>query len=391
MKTTIAVIFGGRSVEHEVSIVSALQAISNIDKEKYDVIPLYISKSGNFYTGDVLFNVENFRDIPSVIKKSQQVAPYGDNGMLKLIPISKFSKKILSADVIFPIVHGTNCEDGTLQGLIELYNIPYVGCNVMSSAAGMDKYVSKLILKSSGIPVVDAKQYYNFEWNNNKDAVCDELESFAAYPIIVKPVNLGSSVGIRKVHNRDELFDAIEFAFNFSDRVIVERAVQNLREINCSVYGSASQNQASVCEEPISADEILSYADKYTSSSSSKGMSGSKRRIPAELPEETSEYIRSLAKKTFTALDCSGVARIDFLMDSVSGEIFVNEINAIPGSLAFYLWEPLGISYPHLLDELIKGAFKRAQDRRSLTYSYNDNILALGGGGFKGGIKGVKR
>ncbi len=386
MKTSVAVLFGGRSVEHEVSVVSALQAIANMDKEKYDVIPVYISKSGDFYTGDVLLDVENFRDIPALIKKARQVVPYGADGVLKLVSLSGFSKKVISADVAFPIVHGTNCEDGTLQGLLELYNIPYVGCNVMSAAAGMDKYVSKIMLKDAGIPVVDAKRFYNFEWRSGKDGICDALEKEYGYPLIVKPVNLGSSVGITKVSDRDALVEAVELALSFADNVLVERAVQNLREINCSVYGSASVNHASVCEEPISADDILSYADKYTSSSSSKGMSGSKRRIPADLPEEVAEKIRTFAQKTFTVLDCSGVARIDFLMDDSTGEIFVNEINAIPGSLAFYLWEPLGISYSKLLDELIKGAFKRAQDRRAITYAYDANILALGGG-LKGGLK----
>lgn len=386
MKTSVAVLFGGRSVEHEVSVVSALQAIANMDKEKYDIIPVYISKSGDFYTGDVLLDVENFRDIPALIKKAKQVVPYGADGVLKLVSLGGLSKKAISADVAFPIVHGTNCEDGTLQGLLELYNIPYVGCNVMSAAAGMDKYVSKIILKDAGIPVVDAKRFYNFEWRSGKDGICDALENEYGYPLIVKPVNLGSSVGITKVSDRDALVQAVELALSFANNVLVERAVQNLREINCSVYGSASVNYASVCEEPISADDILSYADKYTSSSSSKGMSGSKRRIPAELPEEVTERIRSFAQKTFTVLDCSGVARIDFLMDDSTGEIFVNEINAIPGSLAFYLWEPIEIPYKKLLDELIKGAFKRAQDRRSITYAYDANILALGGG-IKGGLK----
>lgn len=393
LKTRVGVFFGGKSVEHEISIISAMQAIAALDCEKYDIVPIYITKSGEMYTGDAgtAGNIASYKNIPELLKKLVRVILVNDGGEVKMIkhPAPRFSKSEVGAlDVALPVVHGTNVEDGNLQGWLHSVGLPFCGCNTLSSALGMDKFAAKAVMKFHGLPVVDGICRTALDYASDKDKVVADIESTASYPVIVKPVNLGSSIGIGKAKDREALVRCLDEAFNYSDRVLVERAVQNLREINCSVLGDIDGAKASVCEEPLNATDILSYGDKYMSGgskdlkvgvkggSSSAGMADLKRKCPADIPDETSDKIRSLAVETFKALGCSGVSRIDFLMDSESGEVFVNEINTIPGSLSFYLWEATGMSFTALLDEVISLAFKRARRDKSLTYSFDTNVLA---------------
>lgn len=387
MKTRVGVFFGGRTVEHEVSVVSALQAVRQMDSEKYEVIPVYISKSGTLYTGSILLEIERYKDIPALLHGCIPVGLGAQDGILQLCRSRGFGGKIVAeCDAAFPIVHGTNVEDGALQGVFELLNVPYVGSSVLSSAVSMDKCVTKLILRDAGLPVLDFVSFQSRDWNTDRELLIRRIESEMSYPVIVKPANLGSSIGIKKAADRGELLEAVDLAKSFSRKILVEPAIENLREINCSVCGEGADLAASVCEEPISHDEILSYADKYTSGDAAKGMSGQKRRIPADLTPERTAEIRQLALDTFAALECSGVARIDFMIDTASDTVYVNEINPIPGSLAFYLWEAADLPYPKLIDRLIKNAFRRKQDRRDLIYTYDSNILAMGGG-----LKGIKK
>ena len=393
MKTNVAVFYGCRTVEHEVSIISAVQAMRAINRDKYDITPVYVNKEGEMYTGDCLFTIEEYRNLPELFKKCKKVYFMRENGnvVMKNVEQKLFSKNTGTViDVAFPIVHGTNCEDGTIQGYLEYLNLPYVGCDIISSAVGMDKAVFKDVLKNAGLPVLDCITFRAREYVAEKQAICDKIKAEIGFPLIVKPVNLGSSVGITKVNTENELDDALMLAISFADKVLVEKAITSLREINCSVLGNPDECEASVCEEPFMNDEILSYEDKYLNNAkkggSSKGMASLSRKIPADLSPEKSEEIRDLACKIFKAIGASGVVRIDFMIDTATNTVYANEINTIPGSLAFYLWEATGVKYCDLIDRLIELAFKRQRNRENITYTIDTNILS----GVSFGAKGAK-
>ncbi len=391
MKTTVAFIFGCRSVEHEVSIISAVQAMRAADKEKYDIIPIYVSKNGEMYTSSEMFEIEPFRDMKALIASASPVTliKQGNDVVMHYLDSKLFSKKKdIIINVAFPVVHGTNCEDGTLQGYLEFLGLPYVGCDVLSSAVGMDKAVFKSVLKDAGLPVLPCITFKAREYSEDKEAIIEKCEKEFGYPVIVKPVNLGSSVGISKAVDKNALLDAIDLAVSFADTVLVEHAVSAIREINCSVLGDTDSCEASVCEEPFMNDEILSYEDKYTSNSKggSKGMASLQRKIPADISEEKSNEIRELAKKIFKAMGGSGVCRIDFIIDTETDAVYANEANTIPGSLSFYLWEATGMKYSELIDRLISLAFRRNRNRENLTFTIDTNILS----GVSFGAKGSK-
>ena len=391
MKSTVAMLFGGKSVEHEVSVITGIQALLSMDTDKYDVIPVYMTKKNEMYIGDSIGDIEAYKDIPALLSKSQRVVMMNEDGRVVLMPypLKKFGKnKEITVDVVFPTVHGTNVEDGTLQGFLKTLGVPFVGCDVTASAVGMDKFIMKAILKEYDVPVLDSKTYTLSDYQE-MDVLLDDVEKKFGYPVIVKPVNLGSSVGISIASDRASLSRSVDDSFRYATKILVERAIMNLREINCAVLGDENEAEASECEEPLHSDEILSYEDKYVSnakSGGSKGMASVSRKIPAELTPEQREEIRELAVKSFKALGCNGVARIDFMIDEDTGKLYFNEINTIPGSLAFYLWEPLGVPYKELLDRMIKLALKRARTEEGITFSFDTNILNSASlGGSKGG------
>lgn len=392
MKIRVGVFFGGKSVEHEVSVISAIQAINAFNREKYDVIPIYITKNNELYSGEGVGKIEEYRNIPALLKKSTRVIMVNEQNKTKLVcyPMKKFGDStVAEIDVAFPIVHGTNVEDGTFQGYLQMMNIPYVGCDVLSSAIGMDKYVMKAVLKDNGIPVLDCVTVSASEYAKASEEVIAKIKEKVGLPAIVKPINLGSSVGIKVGRDEEELNDALDYAFGFAGKVLVERAVMNLREINCSVCGDSDEAKASECEEPVSSNEILSFEDKYvggSKDSKSSGMASLKRKIPADISEEMREEIREMSVKAFKCLGCSGVSRIDYLLDVDNNKIYLNEINTIPGSLAFYLWEPLGTKYSQLLDIMVSLALKRDRELKNLNFTFESNILAdVKLGGAKGG------
>ncbi|MCI9172183.1 D-alanine--D-alanine ligase family protein [uncultured Duncaniella sp.] len=390
MKTNIGVFFGGRSTEHEISVISASQAMHAIDRDKYDVTPIYISKQGRFYTGDALFDVANYRDIPSLLAKCTQVymePSYGDYNLYRVKKPMFGSAVLTTLDVVIPVLHGSNVEDGIFEGVLETIGIPYAGCNTLASANGMDKITMKMILRESGVPVIDYVWFTDKEWFKKRDELIARIEDKIGYPVIVKPANLGSSVGIGRAANREQMIEKIEVAEKYSSRIIVEHMVDNLKEINCSVLGDCDEYQMSVLEEPIKSAEILSYEDKYMGGTKgTKGMQASQKRIPADLPKDMTDRIQYLAGETFRVLGCHGVSRIDFIIDDDTKEIYVNEINTIPGSLSFYLWEATGLKFDQLMDRLVKLALKRKREQGQKTVSYDQNIFSLGGG-VKGGIK----
>ncbi len=390
MKTKVAVLFGGKSVEHEVSVISGIQAILSMDTDQYEVIPVYMTKENRMYVGDEIGKIESYKDIDALLAKSQRVIMINEDGKVSLVsyPLKKFGKNIqIDIDVAFPVVHGTNVEDGALQGYLKTIGIPFVGCDVTASALGMDKYATKMILKEAGVPVLDASIFALSDYAE-LETMMDSIEKRFGYPVIVKPVNLGSSVGISVAKDRVELASSVDDAFRYATRVMVEHAITNLREINCSVLGDENDAEASECEEPLHTKDILSYEDKYVSnakSGGSKGMASVSRKIPADLSPQKREEVRKMAVTSFKALGCNGVSRIDFMIDEDTGKLYFNEINTIPGSLSFYLWEPVGVPYKVLLDRMIRLALKRERTEQNLTFTFETNILnSAGFGGTKG-------
>ncbi|MFA9557925.1 D-alanine--D-alanine ligase family protein [Evansella sp. AB-rgal1] len=398
MRTRVAVIYGGMSVEHEVSVISALQAVQNMDQAKYEIIPLYISKEGTWYTGEQLLDIDQYKDLKGLLQRSQKILlsrEANNRVTVNKDPKPKWGKAYINEiDVAFPIIHGTFGEDGVLQGYLELLGLPYVGCDVLSSSTGMDKVIMKNVYRDSGLPILDYVWFYSSQWNDAQEDWIQKVESELHYPVIVKPANLGSSVGISKAADRDELEEAVELAAQFANKVVVEKMVQNMTEINCSVLGDYESAEASVCEEVLGSDEILSYEDKYSGGGSSKeggaskGMESTNRVIPAEISEDKTKEIQELAVRAFQVLGCSGVSRIDFMIDKDTDKVYINEINTIPGSLSFYLWEPTGKPYKELTNDLIKLALKRTREREQLMFSIDSNLFSLsklsGGKGSKG-------
>lgn len=385
-------------MEHEVSVITGLQAYYAFDRDLYDVVPVYISKDNEMYIGEKVGDIQAYKNIPSLLAASTRVNLVRENGRVylrEMHPKSFHKPENVLVDVAFPAVHGTNVEDGTLQGFFRTLCVPYVGCDVTASALGMDKFAMKAVLSYVGVPVLPCVLTDSFRFSKDVDAVIREIEEKLAYPVIVKPVNLGSSVGIKIAHTREELEGALEEAFGFAVRVLVEKAVVNLKEINCSVLGDAEHAEASECESPVAQDEILSYKDKYMSGGGEKtgagnapgsktgdGMASLSRELPAKISPEIRERVRELSVRTFQALGCSGVARIDCMLDQDTGALYVNEINTIPGSLSFYLWEPVGVAYDQLLDRMVKLALKRDRELSNLSFSFDTNLLSnvrLGG------------
>lgn len=389
----VAVMFGGVSVEHEVSIISGLQIIENMDKDKYNPIPVYVSKDGTWYTGDELTSVKNYKDMESLIKELKKVYLTPVKGMKRLIiyPVKsglfKKEKEYIDIDVVFPAFHGMHGEDGTMQGLFELADIPYVGSGVTGSALGMDKIVMKDVFKANGLPVVGYTWFLRNEYEKDRSAVIEKVEKSLKYPVFVKPANLGSSIGIGKAKNRDELIKAIEIAIRYDKRIIVEEGIEKPVEINCSAMGFNGDYSASVCEMPVSWEDFLSYDEKYMHSGNAKGMKGTARKVPAPIPDEKTEEIKRLSIETFKVLDCSGVARIDFLMEKETNKVYINEINTIPGSFAFYLWEPCGINFKELINKLIELAVKRHEENDKNIYTYDTALLLKASRGSKFGTK----
>ncbi|MBQ1850302.1 MAG: D-alanine--D-alanine ligase, partial [Lachnospiraceae bacterium] len=286
MKTRVALMFGGKSVEHEVSVISGIQAYLSMDTEKYDVIPVYLTKKNEMYVGEKIGKIESYKDINGLLKDSQRVIMMNENDHIMLTPYPQklFGKKEeQEIDIVFPVVHGTNVEDGALQGYFKTLGVPFVGCDVTASAIGMDKFVMKTVLKEYDVPVLDAALYVLADYAD-MEGLMDKIEAKFGYPVIIKPVNLGSSVGISVAKTRVELANSIDDAFRYSTKILVEHAISSLREINCAVLGDENEAIASECEEPLHTKDILSYEDKYVSNakgSGSKGMASVARKIPA--------------------------------------------------------------------------------------------------------------
>ncbi len=363
MKKKVAIVFGGQSSEHEVSRVSAQSVIRNINRDKFDVVTIGITRDGRWlgYDGPV-------EKIGS--GEWEALALEGKNQNTPLLAAANSARNILKAagaeadnrpaDVIFPVLHGCNGEDGTIQGLFELAGIPYVGCGVLGSALGMDKAYSKIVFEKEGIPQGKYLVFGRKQVEGEADSLAEQVEGKLDYPVFVKPSNAGSSVGVRKAHDRKELVDALHFAARYDRRILVEEFI-NGREVECAVLGNDSPI-ASTVGEVVPCNEFYDYEAKYQSGDSSEVI------IPADLPPKTIEALRQYAVKAFTALDCAGLARVDFFVHKETGEIYINEINTLPGftSISMYpkLWEASGIPYPELIERLIDLAIERFEDSK---------------------------
>lgn len=382
MKLNIAVFFGGKSTEHEVSVISALQAMQNMDEAKYQVWPIYQSKDERFYSGQALRQIEAYKDLSQLLKQVDEVTfvKNQDTGQADIYrwPLKVFPKKVGSIDVFFPILHGNKGENGSIQGFFESFNLPYVGSSVAASAFGMDKEITKRIAMGSQIPVVPFVSLQKYEYYQQEAALCRRIEQEIGYPLIIKPANGGSSIGVEMADNQVELQEKLAYVFELDIKVLVEKKIGQLREVNCSVLGDATAVKASVIEEPSSTTEVLSFADKYLNDAS-KGMSGASRQIPADISEEMSQTITEYSCRLFKIVGNTGVVRIDYIIDQATDTIYFNEVNTIPGSLAFYLWEPLGLSYAELLDQLIFLATKQHQRVTALNYSFANNLFSSNG------------
>lgn len=385
MKLRVGVFFGGKSTEHEISCITANQAIHALDTNKYDVLPIYISKNGEFYIGEELFDLANYSKI---VKNPEQeltkVSLYKDGSTVKVSPIKGLFKKENVIDVAFLSVHGTNVEDGTLAGFIQMLDLPFTSCDVLGGSVGQDKAVMKAIFKAEDIPMVDYFVVYNNDFEENYKSYL-ALANKIKYPLIAKPANLGSSVGVEVIKNKDEFKQKINECLRYDFKVVVEKMITNLKEVNISVIGGMDSAKVSAIEEVTNG--FLDYNKKYQpgggkkagikspKTSGSKGMASTARKVPADITKTQKKTIEETAIKAFKALNANGVVRIDFMIDTKTNKVYCNEINTIPGSLAFYLWKEVGVDFSTMCDELIKNALNRYAKRQKKTYSFDTNIL----------------
>ena len=405
MSLKVAVIYGSRTCEHDVSIVSALQAMDNLDKNEYEIVPVYIARDGQWYTGRLLRNITFYsafkpelvthvapvmsEDGKLTLMPVTSIAPHGFKGMVKVLMsnMNLGEDTVEKCDVVLPVMHGMNGEDGTLQGLLELFNVPYTSTGVLGSALGMDKIAMKQFFRGCGLPVVDGMWFARSEWNKNHEEVLNRVESSCPYPVYVKPANLGSSIGISRATDRQSLIKAIETAVEYDRRILVERGIEKPVEINCSALRIKGEVRASLCEMPASWEEFLTFDDKYLRGSKSgkgQGMESLARKVPAPISDELTQRIQQMTTQVYNAMDCKGVVRIDYMLDGDG--LYINEINIIPGSLAFYRWEPLGISFKEMLDCMIEDAFTAYAEKNRSVFSYDSSILRS----VQGGLKGAK-
>jgi D-alanine-D-alanine ligase len=362
-KIRIGLIFGGRSGEHEVSLASAESVMANLDRDKYEIVPIGITKEGSWLLGiePRTLRLAEPHDTHDVSETTRAVTLTGDPRLRRLIPVENGEElgNQGAIDVIFPVLHGTYGEDGALQGLLEMANVPYVGCGVLGSALGMDKEKMKLVFQSVGLPVAEYLVYRRIQWERSPEFILDAVEQQLGFPCFVKPVNLGSSVGVNKAHDRIELKHAINVAAEYDRKIIIERGL-HCREVECAVLGN-DEPLASVVGEVISSNEFYDYRAKYIDGKSQVV-------IPADIARETAEEVRRQAVQAFIALDLSGLARVDFFIEKGTEQVYINEVNTMPGftTISMYpkLWEASGLPYAQLMDRLIELAIERHSDRQ---------------------------
>ena len=400
MKKQIGVIFGSRSCEREVAIISAVQLMHHADPEKYDVIPVYIDEHGSWYTGEKLKDINSYKPFRPEQSGITKVFPDLSAGSGALLTVSKgtglFAKEkvemVARIDVYVVVMHGLNGEDGTLQGLLELAKVPYTSTGVAGSAIGMDKIMMKQFFRGAGLPVLPGLWFTRSAFENDRGSVLQQVEKELGFPVFVKPANLGSSIGVSRADDTASLAESLELAFDYDRRVLVEQGLDKPIELNCSVLGYDGEAEASPIEMPLGNDQFLDFGDKYLSSGGSKGMASLHRVLPAPIEDSLRDEIRKMSCEIFRMLDCKGVVRIDYMFDRKSEKIYITEINTIPGSLAFYLWENAGLPYSRLIDRMVAYAEQAYEDKNRANYAFKSDILKGVSFGAKGskGTKGAK-
>lgn len=388
MKISVAVLFGGNSTEHEISVISAVQAMSNMDTLKYDIIPVYMDKNNEMYYSEDLKDIKSYKNISELKKKSKLVSIVRRNNNFVLLNMKFPYNVIKQIDIAFPIMHGYNTEDGSVAGYLEVLGIPYCQSDIFADVIAQDKIFQKAILKENNVPVVDYVYFYESDYELNPGSVIKMVESLG-YPVIIKPSRQGSSVGISIAKNKKELASAIEDAISYDEKILVEKVVENMTELNISVLGDNKNYEVSLIEQVYGADEILSYKDKYLSGNSkggSKGMASTGRKIPADIPKNIEQEIIKYSTVACKSLNTCGVVRIDYLLDKKDGKVYLNELNITPGSLAFYLWTPKGKEYKELLTNIIDCGIRKYQVKSKKLSSFETNVLE----NFNG-TKGVKK
>ena len=397
-KMNIAVFFGSRSCEHDVSIVSALQCIEATKAAGFNVTPVYISRDGLWYTGEPLENIETFREFNPMTKGITRVTldVTANAGDLWAWPpqraglFTKVPAPLCHIDCVIPVFHGWHGEDGTIQGLLEMANIPYASSGVLGSAIGMDKIAMKQILRGAGFPVLDFVWFTREQLKKERQAVIERVEKEIKYPAFIKPAALGSSIGVSRAKNREELERALDVAASYDRRILVEVGVVHPVEINCAAVGYGEDVRASVCEMPVpsSNDTFLDFWQKYlrnasTKGEDSRGMKSLSRVVPAPIGDELTGRIQTMTCDIFKLLDCCGTVRVDFILDQ-NDMLFVNEPNTIPGSLAFYLWKASGLDFPKLIEKMVEDALRAHADKNSSVFAYDSSILKKVAAGTKG-------
>ena len=389
----LGVIFGGTSVEHEISILSAIRTMDALNKEKYEIVPILIDKDGTFYTGNALRDIENYKDMNALKRYLKKVILTKNKNYHCLKSIGVFSRVVTDIDFVLPVVHGAGIEDGSLCGYLNILGIPYAMSDLLSSSIGQDKVIMKQLLKFNGINVVNYCFTYDNLYKSNPYDFIKEVEKLG-FPVIVKPANLGSSIGIKVVNNESSLKEALNDVFVYDRKVIVEKLVENLVELNCSVLGNYEYVKTSAIDKTISSSSFLTFEEKYLGNgkkkgmpNKGKGMASSKRELPAIISDELKLKIETMAKDTFNVIGNLGLVRIDFMLDKKTNEVFVNEINTIPGDLSFYLWEETGLRFSDLLDEIITIGIKEQKKKHNKITTFDNNIFATYG---MTGLKGVK-
>lgn len=383
MKLKVGFIYGGISTEHEISIISALQAINNMNLDKYDVVPIYLSKNGVFYTGKYLLNIDNYKDLSLISKKCKEVSIIKKNNDFALLSVNFPHKVLTNIDIFFPVVHGYNVEDGSIAGFLETIGAPYAESDLYASLIGQDKVIQKMVFKENGINIVPYTYFYENEYLDNEEEIISKINELS-FPVIVKPARLGSSVGINIAADEVSLKEAINEALKYDEKIIVEKVIENLKELNCSVLGDKDLYKPSLIEKVSAKENILSYEDKYISGGKSKGMASASRKIPADISKWLTKEIENMSVKACKALNTSGIVRIDYLYDAKNEKIYLNEINIIPGSLSFYLWKDT--KYKDLLASIIELGIKKYKNKSRKQTSFETNVLQ----NFNG-TKGIKK
>lgn len=397
-KLQLGVIFGSRSCEHEVAIISAVQLMRNIDRNKYDVIPIYISQQGVWYTGDALLDMKTYTPFDpyhKALRKVQLDLTSGSGALLhyahKKGLFGGITEEVVARlDCVIPVMHGAHGEDGTLQGLLEMANLAYTSTGVLGSSIGLDKVAMKHYFRGMQFPVLPDCTPTRAMWRKDPEAVLQQIEDKLGYPVFVKPASLGSSIGVSRADNREKLIEALELGYTYDRRVLVEKGLDRPIEVNCSVLGFDDEVRTSVLEMPNTGADFLDFSEKYLAGGGNKGMASLKRVIPAPIGDELTQKIQKLSKQVFESLDCKGVVRIDYMLDRHSDHFYITEINSIPGSLAYYLWSETGVPYADLIDEMVKYALRAKEEKDQNNLAFSSDILSsvsLGGGtkGAKGG------